>query len=274
MLKFIKEDWVLGDMERFTNRLIVITGGGSDPESDAVGFGFQIASDLYKRGTKVVILGTRIHRLEDAMQRIVSSDSDRFGFYECDVSDAARVAEVFSHIKDNYGNVYGLVNNAAINVRKNSLELSIEDWDRIIGVNLSGAFYCRQTAMRQMKDQGVGSVVDISSIGVKFPFGGMSSYGASKGGLETLAMYDAKDLDQFGIRINVVRPGYGRTPLTAKYLDGLQVNDRSRYDEIVARQPDGGLVTPKQVSKAVLDLLDPSCTKTGQIVEVANGYRS
>lgn len=100
----------------------------------------------------------------------------------------------------------------------------------------------------------------------------MSPYCSTKAAMEMLALSDARDFQNRGIRVNIIRAGYSYTPLTAAYLDRLQKEEPKRFKALVARQPLGGLVTPKDISRGVLFLLNPECKHTGKILEVSNGY--
>ena len=256
---------------KFKDKIIVVTGGGSDPGLDVVGFGHQTAKDLFDQGASVSILGTRPERLQDAMQRITGSDKphDRFSCHECDVSNEARVKEVFELIKRSHGLIYGLVNNAAVNVRDPLLKAKISDIRRIIEINLVGPMACSKFALSQMLERGEGSIVNVTSIASKrIPLDEMPAYNASKRGLEGMSDSIVKDYGDRNIRSNIVRPGYARTPLTKNFLD----SNPEKRKALEMRQPLGGLITPEQVSKGILYFLDPACKKTGEILEISNGH--
>lgn len=255
---------------KYAGKTVLITGGGSDPQSNVVGFGFQIAEDLFLSGANVVIVGRHQERLEDAFRRITQDKrGGTLHYFVCDISNEERVAEVFAEI----GPVYGLVNNAAINLsRTNTLETRLDDFRKMIEVNYVGAFICSQNALRQMTKHGGGSIVNVSSVGGGYPFANMSPYCSMKAAMEMLALSDARDFQDQNIRVNIVRPGYSYTPLTAAYLNRIQKEEPERYAALVRRQPLGGLVTPKDVSRAVLSFLDPECNRTGEVLEVSNGY--
>src|SRR3989338_978110 len=173
---------------KYIGKTVLVTGGGSDPKSEVVGFGFQIAEDLFVNGANVVIIGRHKERLEDAAQRIGQHEGGTLHYFVCDISDEARVARVFEEI----GPVYGLVNNAAINLsRTNTLDTKLDDLRRMIEVNYVGAFICSQSVLRQMVEQGEGSIVNVSSVGGDYPFANMSPYCLMKAGMEMLALSDA-----------------------------------------------------------------------------------
>lgn len=256
---------------KYLGRRIVVTGAGADPHSDEVGFGFQTAEDLFSEGASVIILGRKKDRLEEAARRICSSHSSSKGNvdqFACDVTNEGNVAEVFAEIKRVRGNVYGLVNNAACNVRKPLAEVDIADVRHVIETNLVGPMIVSKYAVGHMLEKGEGSIVNVSSIAAKQPtLKNMPAYDASKWGLEGLTASIARDYGNHGIRCNNVRPGYARTPLTSAFFD--QNPDKLR--EILAQQL-GGLVSPREVSKAILHYLDPKSTKSGWTLEISKNY--
>lgn len=256
---------------RFKNKIIVVSGGGIDKNSNIFGFGFQIAKDLFLNGARVVILGRNIDRLKEASNNVakVKNLNKRFFYYKCDIANESEVLKVFQKIEKNIGSIYGLVNNAAINIRKPLLDISVSDIRHVLDVNIMGSIVCSKFALEQMIKTGEGSIVHISSIAAKkIPLSEMPAYNISKRAIEALSDSIVKDYGGRGIISNVIRPGYARTPLTDKFFN----NNPERLKVLEKKQPLGGLVTLKQVSDMALGFLDIDCQKSGQIIEVSNGY--
>jgi len=256
---------------KFKDKVIIVTGAGSDANLELTGFGHQVANDLYYQGATVAIIGSRIERLRDATLRITGSrdPSDEFSYHACDIADEEQVEQVFDYIRETHGAVYGLVNNAAMNIRKPLADMEISEIRRVIDVNLIGPMTCAKFALRQMLEAGSGSIVNISSIAAKrIPLAEMPAYNASKKGLEAVSGSVARDYGKLGIRSNVVRPGYAKTPLTSRFFD--ENPEKEKY--LARRQPLGGMVTPEQVATGVLYFLDPACVDNGEILEISNGH--
>ena len=129
---------------KFKEKFVVVSGGSS-------GIGRQIVLDLISEGSSVAVLA----RNKKALDKIVNDENAHgrvFG-YQCNITDAAKVDEVFDDIRKKLGNAFGLVNNAGINPSRNDiLNTSVEDWNSTLNVNLTGSFNCSKAALRQMLD--------------------------------------------------------------------------------------------------------------------------
>lgn len=124
-----------------------------------------------------------------------------------DVSSSAQVEEMLNQVQAAFGRLDILVNNAGIQTWKPLLELTEEEWDRVLDVNLKGCFLCTQRAAKAMKDAGGGVIVNIGSGCNKWPFPNLVNYTASKGGIEQFTKVAAVELGPYGIRVNCVAPG-------------------------------------------------------------------
>ena len=158
---------------------VLITGGGS-------GIGLGIAVALAREGCRVAVTGRNEQRLAEAVQAIESSDPVLF--HTCDVADRDDVAQLFAWADQQLGPLDILVNNAGINVRDRAMsELDPADWDRMIAINLTGAFNCIHAALPRMREKKAGLIVNISSIAGKraMKLGGVG-YCASKFAMSAL----------------------------------------------------------------------------------------
>src|SRR5690606_21420192 len=172
-----------------------------------------------------------------------------------------------AELAEELGGLDVLVNNAGTTVRGDALSFAADDFDRVLVVNLRGAFVAAQAAARAMGDGG-GAIVNIASLSARFGIRRGAAYGASKGGLVQLTKALALEWGPRGIRVNAVAPGYIATDLTAPLLA-----DAARRDAIEARIPLGRWGTPDDVAGAVALLCSPlAAYVSGHVLYVDGGY--
>jgi NAD(P)-dependent dehydrogenase (short-subunit alcohol dehydrogenase family) len=182
-----------------------------------------------------------------------------------DVSDEKIVEAAFAKI----GKIDILVNNAGIAVRKNSLEITREEWDRVMAVNVSGMFLCSRIAARSMKQSGGGAIVNLASImgfsGGLFP---NPAYQASKGAVVNLTRALALEFAPLDIRVNAVAPTFVRTELTTPIFSNPEV-----LAKVMQHTPLGRLPEVEDIAQAILFLAGPAARCiTGVTLPVDSGY--
>lgn len=171
------------------------------------GIGKGIAIELARQGCDVAVnFNSDVAGAEGTASEIRGMGRSAVTVH-ASVSDAAQVDAMFAQTLGGLGRLDILVNNAGTQVFRPLLDLTEEEWDRVIDTNLKGCFLCTQRAARHMKETGGGRIVNIGSGCNKAPFPGLVSYTASKGGIEMFTRVAAVELGRYGITVNCVAPG-------------------------------------------------------------------
>jgi 3-oxoacyl-[acyl-carrier protein] reductase len=203
-----------------TARVAVVTGGGR-------GIGAAICRRLAADGFAVAVNYSQSKLGAEAVAESITADGGRAVTIQADVSSSEEAAELIRQAQQLLGTPTVLVNNAGLNVSGSVRKLTPAQWDRVIGVNLSGAFYCTHAALPGMYEAGWGRVVLFGS-----PAGGrglmpaMASYAAAKAGLVAFAGSMAKEVARHGITVNTVVPGFVETDMTR--AEGEQAMSKMR----------------------------------------------
>jgi glucose 1-dehydrogenase len=211
-------------MTGLQGKVAVVTGGSS-------GIGQAIAVRLGEQGVDVAVnyVGPPEgaeetkeaieHGVSICMKEMSSAGTDPL-LVEADVADADAVERMFATVLAKYGRIDFLVNNAGIQVAAETHELSVHDFDRVLGVNLRGAFLCAQQAIRHFLTRGQGgAIVNVSSVHQLIPKPRFVGYSVSKGGMQNLTRTLALEYAARGIRVNGIGPGATITPINRSWID-------------------------------------------------------
>lgn len=248
-------------MGELDGKVAIVTGAGS-------GIGHAIAQLFGSEGASVVVNYFGYEQDAEALAKQLSDAGHRSIALKADVSSSADVASMVEATTKEFGRVDVLVNNAGIESPAPFLDMAEDHWDKIVDVDLKGAFLCAQACGRVMRDHGGGSIVNISSIHEDVPFPGFTHYCAAKGGLRMLMRNAALELAPFKIRINNIAPGAIKTPIQSATGADFAEKER-RLDEII---PWGRLGTPEEVAQVALFLAsERSSYVTGSTYYVDGG---
>lgn len=218
-------------MNRFTDKVVVVTGAGS-------GMGAASARRFSSEGAIVVLVGRTKEKLEKVAK---SLSSTQYYIHLADVSSAQDVERMAAVIEDKFGRVDVLVNGAGVVVQGKATEASLDDWQKIIAIDLSGVFYCTRFFMPALI-KSKGNIVNISSVSGIGGDWGMSFYNAAKGGVTNFTRSIAMDHGKDGVRVNAVCPSLTFTdmaagikdnkPLLAKFAERIPLGRGAEPEEI------------------------------------------
>ncbi|UOB19099.1 SDR family NAD(P)-dependent oxidoreductase [Abyssalbus ytuae] len=217
------------------NKTAIVTGGNS-------GLGYATAKKFCENGIKTYIIGRTKDKTEKACEEIGPNAIPVI----FDLNDLENIPGLIKDIARN-GPIDILVNNAGINLKKEFTETTDEEFRSILHTNLFSVFAITREVVKVMKENGKGSIINISSMASKYGLPKVIAYTASKGAIETFTRGAAVELAQYGIRVNAVAPGFIKTKMVAKAFD----SDPERRDKVLARTPMGKLGEPSDVADAV-----------------------
>lgn len=228
---------------RFKDKIVLITGAG-------VGIGRSAAIMFAGEGAKVAVNSLTPKNGEETL-RLVLECGGRGFYIQGDVSRAADAQAMVRKTVETYGSIDVLVNNAGIVIPGRVDDMSEEDWDRTMNVNLKGAFLVSKYAVLEMKKTGGGVIVHNASVAAMKGLKDRSAYSASKGGLVALTKAMAADYLQENIRVNCICPGTTYTPSLERRIQAFADPEKARKD-FIARQPMGRLGNEEEIAEAIL----------------------
>jgi NAD(P)-dependent dehydrogenase (short-subunit alcohol dehydrogenase family) len=221
-------------------------------------------------GVRVCLLDVDSHQGSKVVQEIEREEGDAH-FYLCDVRNPAECKETIDQIEEEFDGIHVLVNAAGVIRRATVLETTEEDWDHVIGVNLTGVFLMCKYAIPTMVRAGGGAIVNISSGWGHVGGRNAAAYCASKGGVDLLTKAMALDHAPQNIRVNSVCPGDTETPMLRSEADQLGVSYES-FLQAASEVPLGRIGTPEETAQAVLFLVsDAAAYITGTSILVDGG---
>lgn len=248
-------------MELLENKVALVTGAGS-------GIGRAVAEQYAREGARVVVSDVDEEGGRRTVDMLEGPDGEA-SFFKADVSDADQCERLVGHVQERFGRLDVACNNAGVGgAAAITGEYEIDDWDRVIAINLSGVFYSMRYEIPLMLESGGGAIVNMASILSKVGFNTAPAYVAAKHGVIGLTKTAALEYAQQGMRVNAVGPAFIRTPLIAD----LEAEPES-HQQLVSRHPVGRLGEPEEVAELTAWLSsDKASFVTGSYYPVDGGY--
>jgi meso-butanediol dehydrogenase/(S,S)-butanediol dehydrogenase/diacetyl reductase len=244
---------------RLEGKVAIITGGGS-------GIGRATAELFAREGASVVVADYKADAGSEAMQAIKDAGGEAI-FVEVDVSDSVQVQKMVQTSLDTYGGIDILFNNAGVLIFGTILETEEEDWNRLMAINLTGAYLCSKAVIPHMIERGGGSIINASSsTGAHDVAPNIAAYVTSKGGVTLLTKAMAVDHAKENVRVNAIAPGPTDTPMLR---DNMSPEELKAF---AATFPMKRLGRPEELAYAALFLAsDEASFVTGAILAVDGG---
>ena len=252
------------DLFSLRGKVALVTGGNG-------GLGLGMALGLAGAGANIAIAARNPGKTSDAIKRIENIGGQAISV-PTDVTQESEIEAMVSQTLQRLGHIDILVNNSGVTMRKEPEDLTGDDWDHVLNVNLRACFLASKTVYPHMRDQGAGKIINIGSMTSIFGGGGSGApYSSSKGGIvqlsKSLAVAWAKD----NIQSNAILPGWFTTELTSAIPD----RQKERYDLINRRIPAGRWGTPNELQGAAVFLASKASDYvTGSVIAVDGGYSS
>ena len=222
----------------YKGKVVIITGAGK-------GIGCQLALRYANEGASV-ILAEIDSKTGRETENLISGNGGNALFVKTDVSDHNDIEELFKVVSSKFKRCDILINNAGISIWKSPLELSVNEWDKVINTNLRSTFLCSREAAKLMKENGGGSIINIASTRAFMSEPGSEAYAATKGGIVALTHALAASFAEYNIRVNCISPGW------------IETGDYSKLSEADHKQHFSGRVgRPEDIAKACFYLTDP-----------------
>jgi NAD(P)-dependent dehydrogenase (short-subunit alcohol dehydrogenase family) len=255
-------------MKRLENKVTLVTGG-------ALGIGKATCKLLAAEGSSVAITDI----LDDegkALEDEITSSGGTAAYWHLDVSSEKEVDKVMSEVNDRFGSIDVLVNNAGISgVNKPTHEISLEEWQHVIDINVNGVFLCTKYAIPFMTRNGRGSIINISSIYGIIGAADIPPYHASKGAVRIMTKTDALQYAKQHIRVNSVHPGYIWTPLVEHMGEESDLGVDKFREHLDSLHPLGHVGEPDDIAYGILFLAsDEAKFVTGSELVIDGGYTS
>ena len=247
-----------------TGKVAIVTGGNG-------GIGLGMAQGLAQAGARIAVVGRNAEKSAAAAQQLADEAKVETLVVTADLAHADQVERVAAEVLDRFGRIDILFNNAGINIRKPPHELSLEDWQTVLDVNLTSAFLLSKAVYPAMKRAGGGKIINIGSMTSIFGSSFAPAYATSKGGIVQLTKSMALAWAPDHIQVNAILPGWFDTELTEKARQEIP----GLHERVLARIAHGRWAKPADMAGTAVWLASPASDYvTGIVVPVDGGYTS
>ena len=249
-------------------RTAVVTGGGR-------GIGAAIARALAWAGARVVVTARTAEEIEAVAAELCAAGAEAWAL-PCDVADETSVRSLARAVRERVGDVDILINNAGVSSSAPLVKLTLDEWNRVMGVSATGSFLCTREFLPRMIERGFGRIVNVASVagldGAKY----IAHYSAAKHAVVGLTRSVAFEVAGKGVTVNAVCPGYVDTPMTLRTLENVQARTGLSREEarraLLAAAGQERLVTVAEVATAVLAFCrDADGEHNGQVIAIDGG---
>ncbi|ANZ32459.1 glucose 1-dehydrogenase [Staphylococcus carnosus] len=249
---------------RLDDKVAIVTGG-------AMGLGQAMATALAQAGANIVIADIREDVAEATATTIRETEQVKTTALKVDVTNPEDVQKMVDDVVEEYGKIDILINNAGMTINEKAEDMTYEQWNKVINLNLNGVFLVAQAVGRQMIEQGYGSIVNTSSMSgiIANKPQEQCSYNASKAGVIMLTKSLAMEWSKYNIKVNTIAPGYMKTELTKPFFE----QGGAMIDDWMGFTPMGRPGLPEELGGIVVYLAsDASSFAQGSVFTIDGGY--
>ena len=200
----------MSDPYDLESKVVLVTGASQ-------GLGKQFAELLCAKGARVALAARQVAKITSLKEELEAKGGIAYAV-EMDVLDQQSINDCVEVVEHELGSIDVLINNAGVAINKFFLDVTEEEYDSVLGTNLKGCFFCAQAVAKKMANRKSGSIINISSVLGTRPIGTLTTYCASKAGLNQLTATMALELARSGVRVNAIAPGYIETPMNRDFF--------------------------------------------------------
>ena len=253
-------------MKRLENKVVLLTGG-------SLGIGRAGCKRLAQEGAHVAITDIKDEKGSE-LEKEINKEGGSAKYWHLDVSNEQEIKNVFREVSEKFGKIDVLVNNAGISgVNKPTHEITLEEWQQLMDINVNGVFLSTKYIIPYFKDQGQGNIINLSSIYGIISSPDIPAYHASKGAVRLMSKTDAHLYAPDNIRVNSIHPGFIWTPLVESMAKESEVGEEAFRENLDSMHPIGHIGEPDDIAYGIVFLAsEESKFMTGSELVIDGGY--